>query len=290
MGREAYMAPGENLSKLTNEILADRWKKQHDEDALGVLIKRNRPFVIKTAKKMRLFPSEGKLKSSVLDYDDVLSIGDYAICKAAQRYEIEKGNKFLTYAGWWVFCELSKAQKDAYGCVSLPAKVYANVVAFSVEICRIEEQDSHIDDHDAFEMAVVNMGLTEQEGYQLYSYARAYLSWMSLDDDRFSSEDSGTRVLDYQIDHSCEDRAVRKDRLETIDFLIKNTPSLTDRDVYILRAKYALGANHCEMSYSDIGKSINCTRERVRQLCEQAVIELGKTAQRMGLTPDMIAG
>lgn len=283
------MSDEKSVEKLSNEILADRWKKCHDEEALRVLIKRNRPFTIKTAKKMRLFPCEGKLKSSVLDYDDILSIGDYAICKAAQRYEIEKGNKFLTYAGWWIFCELNKAQKDAYGCVALPQKVYASVVSFTAEICRIEEQDNSIDDHDAFEMAIENLGITEKDGYMLYDYAKSYLSWMSLDDDRFSSEESNTCVLDYQADTACEERKQRHDRLELIDMLIKQTPSLSNRDVYILRCHFALGENHSEMSYADIGKSIHCTRERVRQLCDYAVGELSNTAQKLGLTSDMIA-
>lgn len=282
------MSEEPNIAKLSNEILADRWKKQHDEEALGVLIKRNRPFVIKTAKKMKLFPCEGKLKSSVLDYDDILSIGDYAICKAAQRYEIEKGNKFLTYAGWWIFCELNKSQRDAYGCVALPQKVYTSMVSFTVEICRIEERDSSVTDHDAFEMAVKNLGITEKEGYELYNYAKAYLSWTSLDDDHFSNDDNSSSILDYQQDSSYEERAEREKQAQLIDLLIEHTPTLSKRDIYVLKAKYALDDKLGEASFQEIGKKCKCTRDRARQICDYAITELSKTAQAMGITPDMM--
>jgi RNA polymerase primary sigma factor len=274
---------------ISNEVLADRWKNERDAQALETLIKRNRPFVIKTAKKMRLFPCEGKLKSSVLDYDDILSIGDMAICKAADRYEIKTGHKFLTYAGWWIFCELNKAQKDAYGCVALPQKVYAQVVAFTSEINRIEEENSDISDTEAFRIAAKNLHISEAEGDQLRNYARAYLSWSSLDDDRFSADDSGARIVDYQADNSDEENVRTASNRELIECLIQKTPSLTQRDIYIIRSHFALNEDHCEMSYADIGKEINCTRERVRQLCDLAVIALANTAQSLGMGSELIS-
>lgn len=80
---EKPLTPEEELKYLT------KFKKDKDEYAKEVLIKRNMRLVAHIAKKY---------SNSSDDQDDLISIGTIGLIKAIETYNIEKGTRLATYA------------------------------------------------------------------------------------------------------------------------------------------------------------------------------------------------
>ena len=64
-----------------------------DRKAKDELISRNLRYVIDVAKG---YQGQG------LPLEELIAEGNFGICKAADRFDPEKGMKFITYAVWWI--------------------------------------------------------------------------------------------------------------------------------------------------------------------------------------------
>lgn len=67
--------------------------KNGDETAKRDLVEANLKFVVTIAKKYR---------DEEIPFEDIISEGNLGLLKAAERYDASMGNKFITYAVWWI--------------------------------------------------------------------------------------------------------------------------------------------------------------------------------------------
>ena len=73
--------------ELTNRI------KCGDESAKKKLIESNLKFVVSIAKKYC---------NGDMPFEDIISEGNLGLIRAAEKYDASVGNKFITYAVWWI--------------------------------------------------------------------------------------------------------------------------------------------------------------------------------------------
>ncbi len=73
--------------ELTNRI------KSGDDMAKKQLVEANLKFVVSVAKKYN---------DCDIPFEDLISEGNLGLIKAAERYDASQGNKFITYAVWWI--------------------------------------------------------------------------------------------------------------------------------------------------------------------------------------------
>lgn len=67
--------------------------KMGDEAAKKKLVESNLKFVVSIAKKYN---------DCDIPFEDIISEGNLGLIKAAERYDASMGNKFITYAVWWI--------------------------------------------------------------------------------------------------------------------------------------------------------------------------------------------
>lgn len=92
---ETYFKEIRKFKPLTKEKeleLTERIKNGDDE-AKRSLVEANLKFVVTIAKKYR---------DDDIPFEDIISEGNLGLIKAAERYDASMGNKFITYAVWWI--------------------------------------------------------------------------------------------------------------------------------------------------------------------------------------------
>lgn len=84
----------DTLSKEEEQALIDEWWDKDRDHCRELLIMHNLRIVFSMSKKYAL---------KTHDFDDMVARGFFGLVTAAQRFEPDKGNKFITYATPWVF-------------------------------------------------------------------------------------------------------------------------------------------------------------------------------------------
>jgi RNA polymerase primary sigma factor len=89
--------------RLISEINLGRRVREGDESARSELIEKNLRLVIPIAKKYR---------GRGLPFGDLIQEGNIGLMRAADKFDLEKGFRFSTYATWWIRQAIQRAVAD----------------------------------------------------------------------------------------------------------------------------------------------------------------------------------
>jgi RNA polymerase primary sigma factor len=93
-----------------------------DEEAKQTLINSNLRLVVSVAKR---YVSKG------MGFEDLLQEGNVGLIKAVEKFDVEKGFKFSTYATWWIRQAMTRAIADQSRTIRIP--VHANEAINSIK-------------------------------------------------------------------------------------------------------------------------------------------------------------
>ncbi len=123
------------------EVILSGEIKRGDKAALEILIKHNLRLVIKIAQS---YQNVG------LDFDDIVSEGNIGLIEAATRYDGDKGNRFSTYASWWIKQSILFAISQKGRQIRLPMNVINDMrkILGKIEIERSISLDTTVSEDD----------------------------------------------------------------------------------------------------------------------------------------------
>ncbi|MFY9493399.1 MAG: sigma-70 family RNA polymerase sigma factor [Minisyncoccia bacterium] len=243
--------PREREAELAKRIQAG------DEVARQELAEANLLFVVSVAKQ---FQNRG------LTLAELISAGNLGLMTAVDRFDGQLGNKFITYAVWWIRQAIMKALAEDGRMVRLPLS-QLKLVGKIVRAARKLEQESG--EVPSLEEIAAELELIVEEVQKVMSNRQ---SIYSLNNPVWEEKDSMT-FLDTMRDEStppADDRALYQDNYEALERLVD---ALDKRERKIVRAYYGLNTGSF-MNLEEIGDEMNLTRERVRQLKERALRKL----------------
>lgn len=88
-----------------------------DKAAQKKLVEHNLRFVVKIANQYKDY----------MDMDDLVNEGNMGLMHAAEKYNPDNGNKFSTYAVWWIKAYIQKAIRETSTGVKFPATKYQDM-------------------------------------------------------------------------------------------------------------------------------------------------------------------
>jgi RNA polymerase primary sigma factor len=246
-----------DLLPLEKEIELAKKIKNGDKKALYQLVEANLRFVVSIAKQ---YQGQG------VPLQDLISEGNYGLIKAAYKYDETRGYKFISYAVWWIKQTILQALAEQSRLIRLPLNRVSDYMNISRKTAEMEQELEREPTSEELASAlhvnsidiVVSRGMTNNEILSL--------------DKSFQPGEEGKLQDIIGTDYDRPDSEMRNssDEHEIKDFLEKN---LNKREYVVLIYFYGIGLETA-MTLEEIGNSMGITRERARQLKENALDKL----------------
>ncbi|MDR0707751.1 MAG: RNA polymerase sigma factor RpoD/SigA [Treponema sp.] len=227
------------------------------KSARDKIVNANLRFVVNVAKK---YQGQG------LPLLDLISEGNIGLLNAIERYDVNKGYHFISYAVWWIRQAILKAICEKSRAIRLPLNRANELV--QIEKARKMVQNGHSAENEIREIADM-LGMDKTYVADIINISRDMISMdVPLSSDRDSSV-IGDFIEDKR--HQSPDEYMTGNALkEDIESALK---TLTRKEADIIRLRFGLG-NRKPMSLKEVGDRFNLTKERIRQIEKKAIKRL----------------
>ena len=255
----------EVLSVKEEEDLFQRIE-QGDPTALRKIVQHNLRFVVSVAKQ---YQNVG------LSLNDLINEGNIGLIKAARRFDVSRGFKFISYAVWWIRQSILEAIANKSKNIKTPA----NQQAMARKIDRA--QRAFTQEHDRQPTMAELADLLDENVDSIRRSIKSKNKCRSLDAKLKAGEDLtlGQLLKDETIAAPDQKLAVVETQRKQIKTLLSHVSS---RDAQIISLYYGLEQD-IPMSMSSIGDLLGISKERVRQIRDTTLRKLRRRGRN--LTP-----
>ncbi len=271
IGRVPLLTPAEeielahhvqNMKKLLQIPEADRNQRNLYQIKIG---KRARDRMM--AANLRLVVSVAKkYQNQGLELLDLVQEGAIGLERAVDKFDPAMGYKFSTYAYWWIRQGMTRAIDNSARTIRLPIHISEKLS----KMRRVSRELSHKFGRQPtrLEMAT-EMGIDQKDLEDLISQSAPCAS---LDAHARGEEDRST-LGELIPDPNCEEPMEGMDRTIQKEHLGTWLSQLNEREQKIMKLRFGLDGAE-PLTLAEIGRQINVSRERVRQLEAKAILKL----------------
>ena len=230
------------------------------EDGLNArehLIKANTRLVVSIAKR---YIGRG------VPFLDLIQEGNLGLMKAVEKFEVERGFRFSTYATWWIRQTISRAIADQGRTIRVPVHMVDRIRQLYRHTHEMEQTLGRAPTSEELAQA---MEVTVHKVEWMMSVSWLPLSLDSpINDDEEDSE-LGMFVED-QVTPTPIQTAYAKLLRERVEAVLDTLPP---REARILRLRFGLENGHT-YTLEEVGQKFGLTRERIRQIEGKALRRL----------------
>ena len=246
------------------ERLATLWIDLHEavqiiQDAKLKIVEANLLLVASIAK-------QHNFNKSSLSFLDLMQEGSVGLMKAVEKFDLARGYRFSTYATWWIMQAIKRALDQQSQTIRIPCYVgetRRSIKQAQSRLARDLEREPGIKD------IAEEVGMPESRVIEILQSTKGTISL----DSPLSESSPDATISDLLADDSQitpEEELLSNSEKESLETVLN---TLAPREKRVIKLRYGLN-DGTEHTLAQIGRDLGISRERVRQIEDEALRKL----------------